>query len=132
MRTKRLTIFSAFVLSGFIFCGSNVKAQESVSSTIKLSDKLNEIGMYDLSFYLLDTEMTKHPQERDKFIVQKAATYFRKGKVEEGEKLLNSISSTSQAYPFSRIILGIKFVNQGDNQKAAKILEEYFAYMKTH
>jgi TolA-binding protein len=122
----------ALFLSGTLIQAEKLQAQEDVGSSILLSEKLNELGMYDLSFYLIDQEIAKYPQDKDKLQVQKASIWFAKGKIDEGEKILNTISSSSPAYPFSRLILGIKFVNQGANDKAAKVLEEYFTYKKAH
>ena len=132
MRINKVCIFMALFLSGTLIQAEKLQAQEDVGSSIMLSEKLNELDMYDLSFFLLDQEIAKHPQDKDKLQVQKAATWFTKGRIDKGEKILNTISSSSPAYPFSRLILGVKFVNQAENEKAAKVLEEYFQYKKTH
>ncbi|MBN1863676.1 MAG: tetratricopeptide repeat protein, partial [Victivallales bacterium] len=123
------TVLSVTVL---LLVALRSEAQTDTATTIALSEKLNQMNLHELSHYLLDKEIQEKPQDKDKLLVQKAQTYFSQNKTEDGEKIINRIGSGSPAYAFSRLILGIKAVNQGSNDKAVKPLEEYFAYMKTN
>jgi TolA-binding protein len=131
MRLLKFTTLLICLMLG-IFVSNYVNAQGDTASTIALSNKLNEINMHDLSFYLIEKEIREKPGDKDKLLVQKAQIYFSKGKTVEGEKIINAIASASPAYAFSRLVLGIEAVRKGKNEMAVKPLNEYFAYMKTH
>ena len=133
MRLSRVSLL-LFLFTIGISASSSLYSQSGASSSIALADKLasDDIKMYDLAFYLIEKEMAKYPQDRDKFIVQKAQVYFAQRKTDEGQKLINTIGTTSPAYPFSRLILGIEAVNKGNNKMAIKPLEEYFTFIKTN
>jgi len=127
----RLLKFTLLILFALAILGPNsVKAQSDTASTIALSNKLNELNMYDLSFYLIEKEIIAKPNDKDKLLVQKAQIYFSQGKTEKGEKIINIIASGSPAFAFSRLVLGIEAVKKGKNKMAVKPLEEYFTFIK--
>lgn len=127
MRSFRLSSLLIFFTSVMLL-SQTVSAQTDTESTVMLSEKLNELKMFDLSFYLLETEMAANPDNKDKLMVQKAQTHFSKGEISEGEAILKNIPP-GPAKNYANLILGIKFVNEGANDKAVKPLESYFAFM---
>ena len=130
---KSTTTLLIFFILGVLF-SNTLKAQSDTASTIALSNELikKELGFYDLSFYLIDEEIRKKPQDKNRLLVQKAQIYFTMGKTKEGQAIINSIASNSNAYAFSRLVLGIEAVNRGNNKMAVKPLEEYFTFMKSY
>jgi len=127
---KSLTLLILF--TSVILISHSVQAQSDTASTIQLSNKLNDLKMFDWSFYLLNQEIAAKPADKNKLLVQKAQTLFSQGKIDEGEKILNSIPAGDPARNFANLILGIKFVNQGANNKAVKPLEDYFVFMEAY
>ena len=126
MHQSRFLIF-CFLIFGFALTSNILQAQTDVNSTVALSGKLNKLGMFELSFYLLDKEMNKDPQGRDKIKVQKAETYFAMRQEDKGMNILNGLSSTSPAYTFSRLVLGKHLWQARKFKEAAAQFEKYFA-----
>ncbi len=129
---KTIQIKPVMCALALLVCALRAEAQADTASTIALSEKLNELSLQELSHYLLDKEIQEKPQDKDKLLVQKAQIFFSQNMADDGEKIINKIGSGSPAYAFSRLILGIRAVNQGANDRAVRPLEEYFAYMKTN
>ena len=125
---KIKTILVALAVCGTTFPIFHAQAQDTPAATIALSRKLNEMQWYDLSFYLLDREMAKHPESKDLFLVQKAQVYFAQGKVKQAEAIINKIPASSNAYLYSRLVLGMGAFMKGD-YKTAKI--PLLAYLET-
>lgn len=131
MRSLRLSSLLIFFASVMII-SNRVVAQSDTESTIQLSEKLNELKLFELSFYLLDKEMAEKPEDKNKLLVQKAQTLFSQGNMAEGEAILKKIPAGDPARNYANLIMGIKLVNQGMNDKAVKPLEDYFAFMKKY
>ena len=129
MRTTTLPYYILILLIALFPCVS--RAQTDRASTIALSQKLNDMQMYELSLYLVSKEMKAHPEAKDFFLVQQAQTYFATKKTDKAWKIINSIPKDSKAYAFSKYIMGIQSVKGGKYKMAAKPLEEYFTYIKT-
>jgi len=101
------------------------KAQQDPATAIALSRELNKMQWFALSFYLLDREMAKRPESKDLFLVQKAQTYFAQGKAKQAELIINKIPSTSTAYMYSRLVLGMGAFQKGDCNMAKIPLKAY-------
>jgi len=131
MYQSRFFIF-CFLMFGLTLTSTTLQAQTDVDSTVALSGKLNKLGMFELSFYLLNKEMNRDPQGRDKIKVQQAETYFAMRKEDDGMKILNGLSSTSPAYTFSRLVLGKHLWQARKNAEAAIQFEKYFSKVRSN
>jgi len=113
----------------FLFLNIDIFADRDVNESIALSEKLNELEMFDLSLYLLEKTTREKPNHKDMISVQKAQTLISMRDLEGGKRIINGIPRSSTAYAFSRYVLGISSIESGDNKTGVKALEEYFAYM---
>ena len=130
MQQSRFLIFCLLIF-GLALTSTNLQAQTDVDSTVALSGKLNKLGMFELSFYLLDKEMKNQPQGRDKIKVQKAETFFAMRQEDKGMAILKGLSSSSPAYTFSRLVLGKHLWQARKNKDAAVQFEKYFSKIKS-
>ena len=131
MQRTGLSIF-CFLIFGLAISSTTLNARDSAASAIALSGELNKLGMFELSFYLLDKEAKNSPTARDRINVQKAQTFFAMKKDADGMKMLNSISSASPAYTFSRLVLGKHLWKSRKFKDAAAQLERYFVKIKSN
>ncbi len=97
-----------------------------VKTAIALSKKLNELKMFDYSLYLLEKTMQENPSEADVIKIQIGLTQFTNGKIDDGEKTINSIASSSPYYPDSRRVMGIEAIKRAKLDIGITALEGYF------
>jgi len=116
----------------FILLNLNLRADREVDDSIALSEKLNELEMYDLSFYLLKKTIAENPDFTDFLRVQEAQTFYAMRNDEKAKKILDSIPTSSTAYAFARFVLGISLIGRGKNEEGCRALEEYCAFMKNN
>jgi len=104
--------------------------KDFIYSTLSLSDKLNNLEMYEDSFHLLDGAIKKDPGNRDLYLVQKAATFIAMKKLDEADKAIKSLDKPSKTLPFTQMVIGIKLVTQGKHKEAIPYLQNYCNYVK--
>jgi len=129
MHRRKFYLFYLIISATFLST-LHLNAQTDVNSTVALSDKLNDLGMFDLSFYLIDKEIRSNPREKDKLMVQRAQVHFMNREEEKGMKILKTIPTSSRHYPFSRLILGLYLVKKNQLKEATVPLEQYCAKVK--
>ncbi len=117
-----------FFLSLFLL-SSIISAQSE--RAVMLSNKLNNLKMFDYSVYLLEKKIAERPADLNRLKIQLADTYFYQNKVDEAIAILNAIPQSDPFYPISRMVLGMKLVERGKNQDAVEALEQYFAAKKS-
>lgn len=128
----KTTLPHCFLIFLLAILPSIAKAQQDTASSIALSQELNKLQMYELSLYLIKTEMSAHPADKDLYLVQEAQICFATKKADKAWKIINGIPKSSKAYGFSRYIMGVESVKLGKYKEGVKALEEYFVYIKKH
>ncbi len=125
MRKNRF-LLSLFLSCAFVFPFFLMSDNADVDIALSLSKKLNEMKFYDYSLYLLAKTMEENPAEADKIKIQIGLTNFAQGKIEDGEKLINTIASSSIYYLDSRRVMGLEAMKRGKYDIGIVALEEYF------
>lgn len=129
MKSCRILYF----LTVLLFCGAIndvFSSSDDVNTAIALSKKLNSIKMFDYSVYLIEISIKTNPNEADKLKIQLGVTYFEQNKIDEGEKIINSITSSSKYYVDSRRAMGIEAIKRGKYELGITALEDYFKVKK--
>jgi len=126
MRTTRSSAIFAFIAASVLFLQYQTSARSDTESAIMLSNKLNELKMFDYSEFALTQELAKNPADADLLKIQMAVTYFVSNKPDKANEIINSIPKTSEYYPNSRRVFGIEALKKGKNDMAVTALEEYF------
>jgi len=129
-KKKSLCFIFAFIFSAItfiIFSESN-----DVTTAISLSKKLNLLKMFDYSIYLIEKIIKENPGESDRLKIQLGLTYFAQGKIQEGEKIISSIPSSSNYYSDSRRVMGIESIKKGQYDIGITALEDYFKVKKAN
>jgi tetratricopeptide (TPR) repeat protein len=110
-------------LLAFLLAAAPAFAQHDM--TVQLSNRLNELRMFDFSIYLLDQEIGKAPQDVSLLKLQKARTLFMQNKADEAEAIISAIPTSDPHYLFARFVFGTNAIEKGRNEIGVQALEAY-------
>ncbi len=125
MRRSKAILFATALFAG----AYATQAEESTTETVKFSEELNKLDLFDWSEEALNKEIAKNPSDVELLKIQLASTYYKSRKNAQGDQIINSIPTSSTYYPVAQRTLGMEALNNGRTDEAVKYLENYRSYV---